>query len=130
VRLLLTQGFERLHNVFHVSLLRPYKARADEPPPVPVLPLDYVGVLPVYEVEAILAHQSRTPKSRNLKAPTPGKLRVTAYDVKWKGFNSDHDSWEPTPCVDGCDELLSAYWAALGKQIAKRNAGHDIVVDA
>jgi transposase InsO family protein len=129
VRLLLTSGFERLHNVFHVSLIKPYKVRDENSPTVTPVPLDYVGGFPVYEVAAILAHQSRTPKSRKRKEKAVGKVRVTAYYVKWKGFGSDHDSWEPSSCVDGCDELLTAYWAALGKKIAKRNQGHDVVVD-
>jgi transposase InsO family protein len=129
VRLALTSDLSRLHDVFHVSLIKPYNEATDTPPAVTSVPLDYVGGLPVYEVEAITAHQARTPKSRKRKEKVDGKMRVTAYYVKWRGFDESHDSWEPTSCVDGCDNILTAYWAALGKQIAKRNRGHDIVVD-
>ena len=57
-------------------------------------------------------------------------MRVTAYYLKREGYDADHNSWEPTSCVDGCDELVNAYWQTQGKKVVKRNRGHDIVIDA
>ena len=67
VKLLLTDGFERLHDVFHVSLIKPYKVRDQSSPIVVPVPLNHVDGLPAYEVEAILAHQAKQTKSRKRK---------------------------------------------------------------
>lgn len=130
VKLLLTDGFERLHDVFHVSLIKPYNVRDDQSPTVVPISLKDVGDLPEFEVEAVLAHQASAPKSRKRKeSQVGGKMRVTAYFLKWKGYDSDHNTWEPTSCLDACGELLEAYWQAPGKKVVKRNRSHDIVRD-
>ena len=128
VQLHLTDGYERLHPVFHVSLLKPYKAR-DTPDKLPVvtpLPITFDEDVPVFEVEAILNHQSKPLKTeRHTTEDT--NLRVTAYYLKWKGRDADHNSWEPAQAVTECDDLLSQYWLALGKCIVQRKREFDLV---
>jgi hypothetical protein len=70
----------RVHPVFHVSLLEPYREDGRVQPPPP--PIEMEGAL-VYEVESILEHRFRGIK--NPKA---------YYKVAWKGYGVEHNSWE------------------------------------
>jgi hypothetical protein len=67
----------RVHHVFHVSLLKPYKTDGSvQPPP---LPLSVDETCPVFEVEAVLRFR---PKRK-------------MYLVQWKGYGKEHHTWEP-----------------------------------
>ena len=71
----------KIHPVFHVSLLKPavpspFPGREELPPP-PVT----IGNDAEYEVEAILDCRKRG--------------RQTQFLVKWKGYSSEENSWEP-----------------------------------
>ncbi|MGH9061345.1 MAG: chromo domain-containing protein [Acidimicrobiales bacterium] len=97
----------RLHPVFHVSLLQKYGPPAGgrrKRSPDPIV-LDS-GELE-WEVEAILYHRERKYKKR-------GK---TAYDffIKWKGYGMEEASWEPAEHLSNCGELLQEYWATHGE---------------
>lgn len=94
----------RIHPVFHVSLLEPYKSDGTTRPPP--LPIELEGHLE-YEVESILDHRF-TSKKRD----------CVAYLLKWKGYSIHYNSWEPEANVANCPELLGQYW----QQVA-RNAG-------
>lgn len=48
----------------------------------------------VYEVENILDHKFTKNQRRFL--------------VRWKGFNSNHDTWEPEKCLN-CPKILNTY---------------------
>ncbi|GJP86111.1 hypothetical protein CLOP_g16170 [Closterium sp. NIES-67] len=72
----------KIHNAFHVQLLKPYRdpntifvGRQPSPPP-PVL----VQNEPEYEVESVLAHRRR----RN------GTVELL---IRWKGYDPSEDSW-------------------------------------
>jgi hypothetical protein len=80
----------RIHNVFHVSLVKPY-VRSKRTQPLPT-PLRFEEGAPVFEVEKILA--KRTVKR--------GKRRMTEYLVKWKGFTQEHNTYEPEAFLEGC----------------------------
>jgi hypothetical protein len=69
----------RVHPVFHVSLLKPYKSDGRIRPPPP--PIEMEGALE-YEVETILKH--RTTGRKRLK---------TSYLIQWKGYGPEHNSW-------------------------------------
>ena len=70
--------YERLHPVFHVSLLEPYHQRPGVAPPPPI---DIEGE-EHYEVERILGKIVR-------------KSGEVFYHIRWKGCPPSDDSWEP-----------------------------------
>ncbi len=95
----------RIHPVFHVSLLEPYKADGRLQPPPP--PIELEGALE-YEVESILSHRFR------------GRRHPRAsYLVAWKGYGPEHNSWEPEKYVVNAPEAVADYW----KRQAERQAG-------
>ena len=49
-----------------------------------------------YEVEAILSHHLH-------------KNCETTYLIKWKGYNSSENSWEPEPNLTNAEEELDDY---------------------
>ena len=53
-----------MHNVFHVSLLKPYKDNGQQHPPPPYTLIG--GQNYEYEVEQILDHQPPIPKEKGL----------------------------------------------------------------
>ena len=73
----------RLHNTFHVSLLKPaYDNHAGTPPPAPVL----VEGEDEFEIDTILQHRP-IAKSRGDKN--------ISYRVKWVGYGPEYNSWKP-----------------------------------
>lgn len=73
----------RIHKVFHVSLLRPFKSGGTFKP-LPPNP-EVIDGVPFYKVERIIA--KRTKKS--------GKRSLSEYLIKWEGYDDSHNSWEP-----------------------------------
>jgi hypothetical protein len=81
----------RVHHVFHVSLLEPYRESGRVQPPPP--PVEMEGALE-YEVESILEH--RFWGIKNPKA---------YYKVAWKGYGIEHNSWEPKSNIVNAPEV-------------------------
>jgi len=87
----------KIHPVFHVSALEPYKSspaqfKARVPArPEPVL----VDNAPEFEVEEILAQKTKA-----------GKIW---YKVRWKGYPRDEASWEPAKNLKNATKILQAY---------------------
>ena len=69
----------RIHDVFHASLLTPYKQTAVHGPSFSEPPPEQIDGEEEYEVEDIVGHKMYR-----------GKLR---YLVKWKGYGEEHNSW-------------------------------------
>ncbi|CAI7755487.1 unnamed protein product [Closterium sp. NIES-54] len=93
----------RIHNAFHVQLLKPYRDpntvfKGRQPPP-PLL--DIVNGEPEYEVEAVLAHRRR----RN------GTLELL---IRWKGYDPSEDSWVPEHDMDNARRPLHDYLVKQG----------------
>jgi hypothetical protein len=74
----------RIHPVFHVSLLSKTKNPLN----------DHDEILEEYEVEKIV--DKRT------------KNGVTEYLVKWKGYEEDENTWEPTKHLN-CQDAVRRY---------------------
>ncbi|CAI7885206.1 unnamed protein product [Closterium sp. NIES-54] len=72
----------KIHNTFHVQLLKPYQdpnklyTGRQPPPPPPVLVNDELE----YEVESVLAHRRR-------------RHGALEFLVRWKGYDPSEDSW-------------------------------------
>ena len=97
-----------IHNVFHVSLLRPYVARdgAMLVPPPPTL-----DGTPIYQVETILGHKDVKTRGQTTRQ----------YLIRWAGYTQEHDSWEIGPNLS--PQLIEAYSrSALGQRGG--NVGH------
>ena len=87
-----------IHDVFHVSLLKPYKSDGTVQPPPPHYIMDGEQE---YEVEEILAHRLQR-----------GKLKQE-FLIKWLGYGPEHNTWEPEGNVVHAPEKLADYWAAV-----------------
>lgn len=119
VELELPSSWSRIHKVFHVSLIKPYRASPDEqprveagPPPVQVLDGE-----PIYKVERILDHRQ---VSRRVKKNTRGAKKrtvVTEYKVRWQGYGAHDDTWEPRENLLSCSELIKEYKRMKGLEI-------------
>jgi len=88
-----------IHDVFHVSLLKPYFPDANTQVPPPPMLVD--GSLE-YEVERIIDHRDRTI----------GRKTVREYRVRFKGFSAAEDLWLPVANLH-CPHLLKQYRASL-----------------
>ena len=96
-KLELPDTMKRLHNVFHVSRLKPYHEDGRVQPPPP--PVNVDGELS-YEVEMIYAH-------REVKS---GRGKRLEYLVRWKGYGPEHDEYVPENNFDSM-EPINKYWA-------------------
>jgi hypothetical protein len=90
----------KMHDVFHVSLLKPYHTDGTvQPPPVTVM-LDGEQE---FEVERILLHE----------LVRKGKRKSYRYLVKWKGFSAEHNTWEPEDGVANANLRIREYWDSV-----------------
>ena len=111
-RLVLPAHMSRIHDVFHISLLKKYNPDGRAPPPVPMVEegVEY------FTIDRLLDHRVIKLK---------GKNRVKReYLVRWMDYPPEFDTWEQesrmleisTPQEDG-DELVLKYWAYTGLPI-------------
>ena len=101
----------RIHDVFHVSLLRPYQSDGPVQPPPPSLLIE--GEVE-FEVDRILDHRDRPLR----------KGQAHQYLVKWLGYGPEHNTWEPEQNLQNCQQSLRMYW----KSVADRQGVHETVL--
>ena len=82
------------HDVFHATLLSPYKENNVHGPNFARPPPDLIANEPEWEVERIIRH--RGTKNRQ-------------YQVKWKGY--DEYSWEPHGNLQNAQDVINDYWS-------------------
>jgi len=89
----------RIHLVFHVIELSPYKETEVHGPNFPEPPPDLIDREAEYEIEAIVAHKK-----------VRGKFQ---YLISWKGYASLENSWLPEKEFDYAKEILQTYKKCL-----------------
>ena len=93
----------RIHDVFHVSLLKPYHLREGTEEINTTAPDILSDGEEVYEVEKIIGeHNWRDTGKRQ-------------YKVRWKGFDEEHDTWIYAEEFENMDELI-AEWEEKQKE--------------
>ena len=91
VRLSLLEDM-RIHDVFHVSLVKPYRHGGAGVVPPPLLALDNSLQ---YEIESIVAQR--------------GRGSTQQYLIRWKGYSSVHDTWKPSSGLKNAPEIVAAW---------------------
>ena len=106
----------KIHPVFHVSLVQPYRSDGRVQPPPPPIELED-GL--EYEVERILNHRDR-------KVRTKGNRTVirTDYLVSWKGYGPEHNSFEPEKNLKNAQDAIQEYWDVTAKRSAGEKRRH------
>jgi hypothetical protein len=85
----------KIHPVFHVTLLSPYRENPVHGKNFPEPPPDLIEGEHEYEVEAILASR--------------GKGKRRRYLIKWKGYPDSENTWEPEENLERAQDLLEIY---------------------
>lgn len=84
-----------IHNVFHASLLSPFRTTNVHRPSFTNPPPDLIDGEEEYQVKAILKHQKRG--------------RGYHYLIQWEDYSSADDKWEPKSSITNADKIISAY---------------------
>src|SRR5712671_6864234 len=85
-----------IHDVFHTSLLTPYREMASHGPNFTRPPPDLVQGNEEFEVETIINHRFF------------GQRKTLQYLIKWKGYPSSDNTWEPVDNVHA-PEIIKQY---------------------
>ena len=85
-----------IHDVFHASLLTPYRETASHGPNFTRPPPDLVQANEEFEVEMIINYQFF------------GQHKTLQYLIKWKGYPTSNNTWEPTSNMHA-PEIIKQY---------------------
>ena len=87
-----------IHDIFHASLLHPYKETSQHGSNFTKPPAEIINGKEEFEVKDIINHWRYGPKKQ------------LQYLIKWKGYPSCDNSWEPAESIHAPD-LLRKYHA-------------------
>src|SRR6266478_5914055 len=93
----------RIHNVFHASLLNPYRKTTAHGPNFTRPPPDLIEGEEEFEVERIITHWEF------------GRSKCLQYLIKWKGYPESDNTWEPADQVHA-PQLVKQYHSAATHQ--------------
>ena len=101
----------KIHKVFHVGLLKTWVPSKMSKPPPPPIEID--GELE-YVVENIVDHRdlktsTNTKKGSNAQAKHQVVMKREYY-VKWLGYTSEHNTWEPEAHFSDATEFITDYF--------------------
>ena len=114
---------KRLHDVFHVGLLKAYHHDSSRKAFKPFIPTLSDEFGPILEVERILDHRDVTVTSKRGKNRPVKTATTREYLVQWLGTSPADATWEPeTNLVGAADEMLSAYRKSIGKVLADQRS--------
>src|SRR5712672_425362 len=99
-----------IHDVFHASLLLPYKETTVHGPNFERPPPDLIEDEEEYEVETVVNHRHH------------GRRRQLQYLIKWKGYPSADNTWEPAENVY-TEESIKQYHQRYPLDLHKRKGG-------
>jgi len=85
----------RIHPVFHASLLTPYHETGEHRPNYTTPPPDMIDGQEEYKIKNILTHRK--------------KGNQWQYLIKWKGYSTNKNTWEPEDNLSNLLEMLEMY---------------------
>lgn len=106
----LPTSMKAIHNVFHVSLLKPWKHDGRYQPPPPSINIDGEAE---WGVEQVVQH--RDVKWGNADTARNRKPK-REYLIKWEGYGVEHNSWEPSEGLTNCKDVVADYWETRGDE--------------
>ena len=101
VKLRLPSQWKRIHNVFHVSLVKPYIGDASSSRVTPPPPVQWLDGEPLYTVESLLDHI----------VVRKGRGKIYKFVIKWEGYGEEHNTWEPESNLIGCGDMVREHKA-------------------
>ena len=90
----------KVHNVFHVSLLKLYHPDPNGTPPPPPEVVD--GAFE-FTVDRVLNHRDKRV----------GRRSVREYLIRWLWYGPEHDTWEPLDNMHNALESITEYWTVV-----------------
>ncbi len=93
----------KIHNVFHATLLSPYRTTPVYGENFPQPPPDVIDGDDFYEVDRIVSHRKRG--------------RGHQYLIRWKGYTAEDDSWQKLDDLKNSEEILNEYQRRKGLPI-------------
>ncbi|KAF4228200.1 hypothetical protein CNMCM8980_006938 [Aspergillus fumigatiaffinis] len=106
-KLRLPRSMSKLHPVFHISLLEPAPKNAKIAENVEI----DNDTEQEYKVEKILNHKRVSGKPY--------------YLVKWKGYDTSENTWEPIKNLTGCHQLVQQYCSKGNRSSPRRRGAFD-----
>ena len=104
-RLKLPKSMKRIHPVFHISLLEPAPKNA-----IPTENIEIESDDDEYEVEQILDYKQVNGRP--------------CYLVKWEGYDTSENTWEPIANLTGCHQLVKEYHQRQQNRNSPRRKGN------